>query len=388
MMRKDCDNLSLAPARAHARPSARAPMWIVPVSALICASSGDVLAGTVRMWPTAVVVGDTIVLSDLCELQGFDRQTEQMLSGLVITTAPAPGETRVVNLEALRSVLSAGGANMARVTLSGAGQCRVTRPSVSVASQSGSVLKRDARRTAGRVSHSAATPRSGADDPTTLRQAVLDHFEAEFARYGGRADVVFDRTAGGTLGLSGPAYRFAVRRLSGTPLGLVQLQVDVVADGKTVQTVPMVAQVSMYRSVVVAHRAINAGATIQASDVELQSLTFAKLDQLGLDEVFRVIGQRAKRFLSAGTVVQPGQLEQVPLVTRGQLVRLTSVSGSVQVVTSAKAMREGLLGQTIPVRMADGKRLQLDAVVVAPGAVQVGGGVALSAMRLAGRGYP
>ncbi len=42
-------------------------------------------------------------------------------------------------------------------------------------------------------------------------------------------------------------------------------------------------------------------------------------------------------------------------------------------VTSAKATKDGLLGQTITVRASDNKRVEFDAVVVGVGRVRVGG---------------
>ena len=103
----------------------------------------------------------------------------------------------------------------------------------------------------------------------------------------------------------------------------------------------------------------------------------------------RVIGQRAKRFLSAGTVIEAALLESIPLVTRGQLVTLTSTVGAIRVVTSVTAMKEVRLGETIPVRSVENKRREFEAVVVGPGAVQVGPSATLTGFtRLAGRDGP
>jgi flagella basal body P-ring formation protein FlgA len=122
----------------------------------------------------------------------------------------------------------------------------------------------------------------------------------------------------------------------------------------------------------VARRAINQGATIQRQEVELIPLTLSRLDQTGLTDPARAIGQRAKRFIPTGSVIDPETLESVPLVTRGQLVTLTSVSGSVRVVTTAKAMQNGLLGDVIRVRALNRDRVELEAVVLGPGEVRVG----------------
>ena len=140
------------------------------------------------------------------------------------------------------------------------------------------------------------------------------------------------------------------------------------------QTVPVVAQVSLVRPALVARRSINQGAVIRPQEVELVPLTFSRTDKLGIDDTAQVIGQQAKRFISAGSLIDCSMIESVPLVTRGQLVTLTSVAGAVRVVTTAKALEDGLLGETIAVRAADDKRVEFDAVVVGPGAVDIGYG--------------
>lgn len=128
----------------------------------------------------------------------------------------------------------------------------------------------------------------------------------------------------------------------------------------------------MTRQAVVARRSINQGATIRAQEVELVPLTFTRFDKLGMSEIASAIGQRAKRFIPAGSMVEPDVLESVPLVTRGQLVTLVSVAGTVRIVTTGKALQSGLLGQAISVRALDNKRVELEAVVIGPGEVRIG----------------
>lgn len=393
MRRKDCEKTHHADARECAGRPVRAGRLTALLVLAACAPGSLAHAGSVRLWSAAVIVDDTVRLLDLCELRGFDPETERMLAELVVTDAPPPGGSRVIHLEMIRTLLAASGANMAMVTMGGATRCAVTRPSDAV-SESAENSRPPSRALTGRVQPKRWATRPGGStaqsirirtsnahagdmNTSTLQQAIIDYFDGELARYGGTADIVFDHTSQQLLDLSSPAYQFKVRRRGGAPLGLIQLEVDVLAKGRTLQTVPLVVQVSLIRRVVIASRSVNQGATIHASDVAQVPLSFTRLDKLGIDDVARTIGQRAKRFISAGSLVDPGMLESVPLVTRGQLVRLTSVAGAVRVVTSAKALRDGLLGETITVRSADKKRVELDAVVVGPGTVRIGSGPAM-----------
>ncbi|MHC4697732.1 MAG: flagellar basal body P-ring formation chaperone FlgA [Planctomycetota bacterium] len=340
----------------------------------VCAATPQALAGNVRLWPSAVVVSDTVRLGDVCEITGLDLEVERELSSLVIATAPPTGGSRLIHIDMIRSALAQAGTNMARLILRGATQCAVSRPSnvtlpsTDTASQSTHLAGDETKPRAGRQ---AAGPPAEIRR-LTLRQAVVDHFNSEFARYGGTAEVVFDRTSDQVLDLAGPPYEFKVRRRGGSPLGLTSLEVDVTTNGRIVQTVPLVVQVSMLGRVVAARRAINQGATIRAADVDLVSMSVTRLDKLGFADVALVIGQRAKRFVPTGTLLEPAMLESVPLVRRGDYVKLTSVVGTVRVVTAARATEDGVFGEVITVRAADNKRVEFDAVVAGPGAVQIG----------------
>jgi len=150
------------------------------------------------------------------------------------------------------------------------------------------------------------------------------------------------------------------------------VEVDVLVDGRTIQTVRLIVQVSMLRSVVVSARAINQEATIQASDVHHIPFTFTRMDKLGVTAPAEVIGKRAKRFIPTGSLIEQAMLDTVPLVRRGQFVTLTSVAGAVRVVTAAKAVGAGALGDSVRVRAVNNRRVEFEGIVVGPSRVQIG----------------
>ena len=339
---------------------------------VIVASPLSLSAASLRMWPTGVVVDDGIRLSDLCAMRGLASNQTKNLSDLVVTNAPPPGGSRVIHLDMVREALIAAGVNMAELTLGGAMECVVTRPVDRIApteSPSQPVATPTLRHM---PSELAPVTRNGADADSTLRRAVVRFFNKELDRYGGRADVMFDRGLDQILELNGSAFDFRIRRRPGAALGLIPLEVDVLAEGRVVQTVSIHANVKLIRQVTVARRGINQGATIRSSDVRLTPVSLVRLVDLGLSDLAQSIGQRAKRFISAGSVIQPDEIESVPLVTRGQIVMLTSVTGLVRVETSGTALADGRLGETISIGSSNRKRIRFDAVVVGPGRVLMG----------------
>ncbi|MDO8629451.1 MAG: hypothetical protein Q7R41_03065, partial [Phycisphaerales bacterium] len=320
MNRKDCENTTLG--RAGRKPACRcvyprrpaaatsAAFIVLLAASLTMGSPSTAAAGQVRIWSSAVVVTDSIRLTDLAEVRGFDADEESRLAQVVVTEAPRAGGSRVIHIEMIRTVLAASGVNMAGLTFGGATQCEVSRPSPpaparlpdlqsQISNKGGPEGAR--RESVPQISENSdlrfqRPPAEGACDrggsvpasTTTetarernLRDAVREYFNGEFGRYGGTAEVIFDHTDEQVLDLSGPAYDFNVRRRGGPPLGLCSLEVDVLSNGRTIQTVPLVAQVTMQRRVVVARRSINQGAAVVADDVEAVSMSFTRLDQLG-----------------------------------------------------------------------------------------------------------
>lgn len=384
MNRKDCNNQANRDTRVTGNATLRRVRagflntlaW--PIAVVVASCGGEVQAGSVRLWPSAIVVEDVVRMGDVCEFRGFSEASERKLVQIVVADAPPAGGSRSISVDDIRAFLSGSGANMATITLRGATNCEIARPSRIVEetlSATKPALHSPAADSAVPTDSHVEAPGGSLGEATSkhsLKHAVMEHFNSELARYGGRADLTFDRTSEQVLNLSGPMYDFRVRRRGGKPIGLTPLEIDVVVQGRTVQTVPLVVNVTMTRRVAVVRRTINLGATIRAGDIEMMTLTFHRLESLGVDDSALVIGQRAKRVIPSGGMIETSMLEQVPLVLRGQLVTLISVSGAIRVVTTAKAAQEGLLGAVIKVRAVDNKRVEFDATVTGPAEVRLG----------------
>jgi flagella basal body P-ring formation protein FlgA len=131
--------------------------------------------------------------------------------------------------------------------------------------------------------------------------------------------------------------------------------------------------VNFSRKVVVARRAVNQGAEVRPGDVHLVEMSFERFDRLGTADLARAIGQRAKRFVPPGTMIEPRNLETVPLVKRGQLVDVYSAVGGVTVVTVAKAVEPGGYGDAVELRDARRRGRPLIGVVTGPRRVEIRG---------------
>ena len=351
MTSKDCDRFNKT-----GRLLLPAMLAALTLSVSVCWAGG---LQTVRLWSSAVVVDADVRVGDLCELAAFDPEGHERVRNLVVTASPPAGGSKVVTLHDVRRVLTDAGVNMAETIVKGAAECGVSRPRLLPTSPPAEAADEH-------LKDGPNTP-----TPVTLRGAVEQYFDKQLARYGGLVQVDFGRTAAGVLDLAGPEYTFKVRRRSGQPLGMIDVEVEVLRDGQVVQRLDLLANVVFSRDVVVARRAINQKAEIRPEDVQLTELTFDRLDQLGLTDISRAVGQRAKRFVPAGTMVRLRDLESVPLVKRGQLVEVYSTVGATTVRTAAKAVESGALGELVELRSTEQKRRVLFGKVTGPRRVEL-----------------
>lgn len=328
-------------------------------SSLILASATAVAgAGQVRIWPSAIVVGHEITLGDLCELSGFDAETEATIRSTPIhgQPGPPPGGSVLVSIEQIHRTLRAAGVNLATTTVSGASRCGVRR----IQEVAPATPKRPPQARPGEVS-------SG----RSLRDAVGDYLETLIERHDGRVELQFGKTAASVLDLAEPEFEFVIRRRSGQVLGLVNLEVDILESGETVQSVPIVVNAHYRVPVVVARGPINLRAAIGADDVQVVERTFTRIDEIGLSQPAAVVGMRAKRFIPAGTMFTGRELETVPLVRRSQLTKIQSSAGGVTVETVGKAMDDGSFGDIIELRTGGRRGVTVTGVVIGPGRVEL-----------------
>lgn len=124
------------------------------------------------------------------------------------------------------------------------------------------------------------------------------------------------------------------------------------------------------QAVLVLARAVAAGQTLAAADLQLQPRQTAGAAQALLADPQQAIGRVARRHLQAGSVVSQGDLHAQQLVRRGQTVDLLTRRGSVEIRVAARALRDGVLGQTIGVQNLSTQRT-VQGTVMADGTVMV-----------------
>jgi flagella basal body P-ring formation protein FlgA len=343
------------------RISARAMAALLLVTAAFRAEAADNL---VRVYPTAVVTSDQVILSDIAALSG---EGTQLAGTWAITEAPKPGQEITIDQSALQKALVRRGINASQWLFRGSSRCRISRPLAARSATQPSATDGDegtparSSRRGSRLSHGAVTtaPENYADlvqpqvtepDPNTLEGAIYQHLLSRLSRFGGRPSMQVSPAIRKLLALSRPAYEFSLTDRSDRSIGLVPLEVAIYRDGKLDQVQSILVQVSLLKQVVVAAGPINRGQTIGASDVVLREQTFDRTDALGMDNLNAVVGQRAVRFVSKDDMLTGKDIEPLPLVQRNDVVAVTARIGNITISSSAKALAAATYGETVELR--------------------------------------
>lgn len=122
--------------------------------------------------------------------------------------------------------------------------------------------------------------------------------------------------------------------------------------------------------VVVARSARPRDAVLEMDGLALEERDVTQLRQGYLTDPQDLAGQRLRRSVVAGQVIQPGMLKVDPVIRRGQRVTLVAANGPVRVKMAGLALADGAPGQRISVRNLSSDR-EIEGVVRSAQQVEV-----------------
>lgn len=158
------------------------------------------------------------------------------------------------------------------------------------------------------------------------------------------------------------------------PRGRARIRLAVHAQGQLRRVLSVTLDVTEYREIAVATKAIRRGQLLSASDLKNERRPITAAGQYA--SLASAIGREAKRPLRPGDAIRMNDVadsrEESPvLVKYRDTVRLVARKGRLAVTLSAaEALQQGRLGDTIRVRNADSKRV-IVGKVVGPGELEV-----------------
>ncbi len=146
-------------------------------------------------------------------------------------------------------------------------------------------------------------------------------------------------------------------------------QVRVRCPGEGGWSVTVRTRVQIMAPAVVTRRAVQAGQTIDATDLQRGEVDLTGLQRPALREETQVVGKIARVGLAAGQAIGPEHLKMPLVVRRGTALEVTATIGQVSVTSAGTALQDGALGEVIRVKMPGGRTVQ--GVVTGEGRVAI-----------------
>jgi len=128
--------------------------------------------------------------------------------------------------------------------------------------------------------------------------------------------------------------------------------------------------IKMIKPVLVMAQSLNRGEQLTKQHLRYQKMDIGLLRQGYLSNPEAILNKQAKRYLSAGTLVNPRFFEAPDLVKRGEIVKIQAKSPSFQISMAGIALMNGKEGQNIRVKNIASKRI-IQARVAKPGLVTI-----------------
>ncbi len=317
---------------------ARAAFWLLSLChALPAVTCSRTLH--VRAQATAIVHGPEITIGDVAEVKGTPPEWVARIRRLVVAQSPPPGQERTLHGAYLATRLKQQGVSRQNLKLQAPAKIRVTR----------AAQRLEPRDIEAAVRHAIFARMPW--EPTRTRIQTLRGIEAVTVSTGKvETQVVFPLNTD----FLGPTSFTVVFRVSGNVekrlYGTAYLEVS--------------------QDVVTTARPLARHHVITADDIRLTRVNLSRMPRRVLMQPQDVLGKRTRRPLQTHAMIHTYDVELMPVVRKGDVIRILVESPLLKVSTLGEALESGQRGDTIRVKNAASQR-ELRAIVVDKKTVRV-----------------
>ena len=163
-----------------------------------------------------------------------------------------------------------------------------------------------------------------------------------------------------------------VRKSSSRKLrGPSVVRVGIDLDGETLRKMSITADVRIHMPVLVAAYNLKRGEQIEATFFEITNSDVTKLRGAYYTDQNELKDLRMVRSLSAGDVLTDQHIERIPIIKRGEFIRILARGDLFEVTTEGTAMQDGGKGDLIRVKNVDSGKV-IRGHVIDSGLIEVG----------------
>lgn len=282
---------------------------------------------SVRVYDRAEVDDDQMLLGALARIDGEDAALVRKLQGVVIGRSPLPGKTRTLEAAVILGRLRQSGHEPERLDLQ--------VPPEIVVGRAATTIERE-----------------------QVEQIVRRFLQQQAAGMRSESFVIKDiRVPEAVVLPKGPLTTHVAGPKNLELAGSVPLQVTFSVKPDFERRVWVTAQLERRLNVVVARRPLGRFKPIEAEDIEVQAVDLAGLPADRIEDPEAAIGKRTRRAVDSGAVLRPDLLESMPLVKRGDRVRIVAETAGLRISAFGQAKQKGAQGELIPVVNLDSNKV-------------------------------
>lgn len=307
------------------------------VLALLLPAALPCAALEVHFQPAAVVDQSTISLGDIADFSTAD-ETARALASQIVAQAPAPGEELLLHTPSVIRSLQAGLTLPADIQWRGAAAVTVQRQGITI----------------------------GPDRLEAIIAEYLDNQQANLPE----AEVRF-LPQSLPLPFILPTGELNHEVIPANPaiIGSARMAIIFRVDGRVVKNISLRGQIEALAQVVVSTRALPKGTILHPEHLTTVTMDLTSLNGAS-SRPAALIGKKLTRSLRAGSPVLATMIEELPLVRRGEPVRIILTVGPMQLTALGLAHSDGRPGEVIRVQNSSSNKI-VHCRVTAPGLVEV-----------------
>lgn len=142
------------------------------------------------------------------------------------------------------------------------------------------------------------------------------------------------------------------------PEGYFPLKVVLQEGSGAVRSIATSIHVRFYKDVLVAKERVKSRTPIQPSDFEIERMEISKIVGTPVEEFEELGGMRSSKTITRGKILTHEMMEEIPVIHRGERVRIVYKTGTLTVESYGIARRDAVEGETVEVKnTASGKRI-------------------------------
>ncbi len=123
-------------------------------------------------------------------------------------------------------------------------------------------------------------------------------------------------------------------------------------------------------SVPMPRRVIARGEVIERADIEWREVRTDQIERQAVTQIGKIVGAEARYILRPGRPLRDRDLKRHAAVAKGALVTLVVQSPGLALTTRGRALKDGAIGEVIPIQNTQSKRV-VQATVTGPGTAEI-----------------